>query len=217
MLTTSLPRPLCGPLATALTAARVSAGGATVPDAPMNVTVFDAGDGAAFGGGVVEISFDASLSDGGSAILSYTATSTPGGLTGTTADPGDLFLTVEGLTGGVEYTFTVHATNANGNSAESAASDPITPVTVPEAPTIDSVTDMGGGEVQVAFTPGGNGGSAITSYTAFADPPDANNSGLSPITVTVGVLDIEYTFTVIAINDAGDSLPSAPSEPITPT
>lgn len=60
----------------------------------------------------------------GPAATSFTATSTPGGLTGSgTASP----LTVTGLTNGTAYTFTVHATNASGNSGESAASNSVTP------------------------------------------------------------------------------------------
>lgn len=62
--------------------------------------------------------------DGGSAITGHTATSTPGSLTGTGSSP----ITVSGLTGGTPYTFTVHATNAVGDSLESAASNSVTPV-----------------------------------------------------------------------------------------
>jgi len=61
---------------------------------------------------------------GGAAVSVYTATSTPGSLTGTGASP----ITVSGLTNGTAYTFTVTATNANGTSAASAASNSATPV-----------------------------------------------------------------------------------------
>lgn len=62
---------------------------------------------------------------GGKAVTSYTVTSSPGGLTGTgSASP----ITVTGLTNGTAYTFTVTATNANGTSAASAASNSVTPV-----------------------------------------------------------------------------------------
>jgi hypothetical protein len=61
--------------------------------------------------------------DNGRPITGYTATSTPGGKTcssaGTTCD-------VVGLTGGTSYTFTVRATNAAGASKESAASNAVT-------------------------------------------------------------------------------------------
>mgnify|MGYP003872040983 CR=1 FL=1 len=60
---------------------------------------------------------------GGSAITTFTATSSPGGLTGTGSSP----ITVSGLTNGTAYTFTVTATNSNGTSSASAASNSVTP------------------------------------------------------------------------------------------
>ncbi|WP_286789963.1 fibronectin type III domain-containing protein, partial [Thioclava sp. UBA3469] len=57
-----------------------------------------------------QVSFSAPASNGGAPITTYTATATPGGLTGTstTASP----ITVNGLTNGTSYTFTVTATNS---------------------------------------------------------------------------------------------------------
>lgn len=70
------------------------------------------------------VAFDPPVENGGSPITGYTAISSPGGLThsGPTSP-----LVVTGLTTGTAYTFTVHATNAIGNSAESAASNSVTP------------------------------------------------------------------------------------------
>lgn len=94
----------------------------TAPSAPTSVNgTIDNGKSA--------ISFTAG-SDGGSPITSYTVTATDlsnpgaGGQTASgTASP----ITVNGLANGDNYTFTVHATNAIGNSPESAVSPIITP------------------------------------------------------------------------------------------
>ena len=73
----------------------------------------------------VEVSFTAPANPGYPATLSYTATSSPGGLTGTgSASP----ITVTGFSAGVAYTFTVTATNDTGTGPASAASNSVTPV-----------------------------------------------------------------------------------------
>lgn len=69
------------------------------------------------------VAFTESTNDGGSAITGHTATSTPGSFTGTGSSP----VNVTGLTNGTAYTFTVHSTNAIGNSPESASSNSVTP------------------------------------------------------------------------------------------
>ena len=61
---------------------------------------------------------------GGSAITSYTVTSSPGNITASGASSP---ITVTGLTNDTAYTFTVTATNANGTSAASSASSSVTP------------------------------------------------------------------------------------------
>lgn len=87
------------------------------PGAPTEVT------GAA-GGGQVTVSFTPPTNNGGSAITSYTVTSTPGNFTATGASSP---LVVTGLTNGTSYTFTVTATNALGAGPASAPSGSVTP------------------------------------------------------------------------------------------
>ena len=73
------------------------------------------------------ITFSAPAHDGGAAITTYVATSSPGGIRGTVSGPGSGEITVTGLTNGVDYTFTVTAINENGTSAPSSASNSVTP------------------------------------------------------------------------------------------
>jgi len=89
-----------------------------VPGAPTIGTA-TAGDASA------SVTFTAPANNGGSAITSYTVTSSPGGVTGTGASSP---VTVSGLTNGTAYTFTVTATNGTGTGPASAASNSVTPV-----------------------------------------------------------------------------------------
>lgn len=101
----------------AASAASNSITATTVPQAPTIGTATDAGTGTS-----VTVAYTAGAT-GGKAVSTYTATSSPGSLTGTGASP----ITVSGLTTGTAYTFTVTATNANGTSTASAASNSVTP------------------------------------------------------------------------------------------
>src|SRR5439155_255555 len=80
---------------------------ATVPGAPTAVT-------AKAGNASATVSWTAPLSNGGSAITSYTVTSSPAGATATAAATA---ATLAGPATGTAYTFTVIATNAIGNSS----------------------------------------------------------------------------------------------------
>jgi len=189
----------------------------TVPDAPTGVSAAVAGVS-----GQATVSFTAPVSNGGSAITSYTATSTPGIKTGTLTQAGSGTITVTGLTNGTAYTFTVVANNLAGASAASTpASNSVTPYTNPGAPTIGTAT-AGNGQASVAFTaPASNGGLPITNYTATSIPGSftgtVNQAGSGTITVTGLANGTAYTFTVIATNSGGaTSAASGVSGEVTP-
>jgi hypothetical protein len=119
--------------------------GATVPGTPAIGT-------AVAGGSKATISFTAPANDGGIPIKSYTVTSNPGSITATgAASP----ITVNGLTNGQPYTFTVVANNALGASAASAPSNSVTPMFQPISYYVNSST-------------GNDNNNGTTTGTAFA-------------------------------------------------
>jgi len=115
----------------------------TVPQAPTIGTA-TGGDASA------TVAYTAGAT-GGAAVSAYTATSSPGSLTGTGASP----ITVSGLTNGTAYTFTVTATNANGTSIASAASNSVTPVSPTSYESIASFTPTSGNSVTFSSIPQG--------------------------------------------------------------
>jgi hypothetical protein len=186
-----------------------------VPNAPTIGTATDVGTGRAFNNGAATVTFTAPTWTGGLPITGYTVTSSPGGYTGTgSSSP----ITVAGLQSNTNYTFTVRATNAIGQSAASAASNSILATTVPQAPTIGTATDLGTGtSVSVAFTGNATGGKAVSTYTATSSPSSiTGSSASSPITVSGLTAGTAYTFTVTATNANGTSTASAASNSVTP-
>ncbi len=100
-----------------------------VPGAPTSVLASATGSGGA------QIEWTAPVDDGGSPIIDFTVTSTPGALTCTADAPSTSCTIASGFDPGRGYTFTVTARNAAGSSIPSAASDEIIP-----DPTFDFTT-----------------------------------------------------------------------------
>ena len=141
--------------------------GATVPAAPASVT-------AAGGNGQATVSWTAPASNGGSAITSYTVTSSPAGAIQTVAAPATS-ATVTGLTNGTAYTFTVTATNVAGTGTPSLASNAVTPVAPPAVATWPRASLAGLTTAQVG----------TSSIVTQAGPITAATTGV-PVTISWG-------------------------------
>jgi hypothetical protein len=187
----------------------------TAPGAPTSVTATSTGATTA------NVSFTAPASNGGATITSYTATSSPGGITGSVSQATSGTIAMTGLTAGTAYTFTVRATNSAGTGSASSASNSITTVGAPSAPTSVVATATGKRSATVSFVaPASNNGSVVTSYTATSTPGGITQTltqatggsftfdGLQPGTA--------YTFAVTATNAIGTSA-AATSNSVTTT
>lgn len=182
----------------------------TLPSAPTGVT-------AQRGNGSATVSWTPGA-DGGDAITGYTITSNPA-TTPVTAAGNATSVAFPGLTNGTSYTFTVVATNGAGNSPASAPSAPVVPATVPAAPTNVTAT-AGDASATVSWTASAaNGGSPITGYKVTSSPGGKTatvGADATQAVVTDLTNDTAYTFTVVALNDVGESAPSDPSAAVTP-
>ncbi|MBC3926687.1 fibronectin type III domain-containing protein [Undibacterium sp. CY21W] len=175
---------------------------AATPGAPTGVT-------ATAGNAQASVAFTAPASDGGSAILDYTVTSSPGGFTATgAASP----LNVTGLTNGQAYTFTVTARNANGSGTASSASTAVTPKatqtitfnppgaqTFGTTPTLTATASSGLTPTFTSTTTGVctiTSGGALTFVTAGSCTINADQAGNAAFSAAATV---PQTFTVNAI------------------
>ncbi len=185
---------------------------AVVPGQPTSVTAATSTPNQA------TVTFSAPGFNGGSTILYYLASSTPGNFTGTSSGAP---IVVSSLTNGTSYTFAVYAVNAAGTSTPSSASNAVTPIGVPGAPT-GAVATAGNTQAVVNFSaPGSTGGSQITGYTVTSSPVGGTdtNAGTTALTHTVTGLanGTPYTFTVTATNVVGTGSASSASSPVTPS
>jgi hypothetical protein len=124
------------------------------------------------------------------------------------------------LTPNTYYTFTVYATNALGNSPQSAPSNQVRTWGPPDAPTIGFASLSGTSAADVSYTaPAYNGGAPITSYQAVSNPGGYTGyvatSGSGSIYVSGLQPNTTYNFRVFANNIYGDSPYSGFSNTIT--
>ena len=147
------------------------------------------GTATATGTTTATVSFTSPASDGGSTILSYTATSNPGSITATITQAGSGTISVTGLSPATSYTFTITALNNSGPSPSSGTSNSITTYATGISPLFSSASSYDGRfTVQIkdydeAFT---------YEVTASAGSISVNATGL----ITVNSLSPDQTVTV---------------------
>lgn len=190
-----------------------------VPDSPTIGTATNVGTSRPYNNGAATVTFTPAVT--GPSATSYTVTAYQSGTaTGLTATGSSSPLTVTGLSSNIAYTFLVKATNASGDSLNSSQTSSVTITTVPDAPTISSISRTNDTTVSVAFTAGANGGSAITSYTMATTPSLAvtvtgTSSPLSA-SASFSASPTTYTATLTAVNANGSSIASTASSAFNP-
>lgn len=123
--------------------------------------------------------------------------------------------------GTIYYYVEVTNTNADATVTQTAtiSSDiaRVTVISVPNAPTRVSAV-AGDSQATVSFAaPADDGGDAVRSYEVTVSPGGAViQATASPVTVTELTNGTSYTFTVTAVNTAGRSAASDPSNAVTP-
>ncbi|MFC4306858.1 polysaccharide lyase family 8 super-sandwich domain-containing protein [Cohnella boryungensis] len=181
----------------------------SVPDAPANVYAVGL-DGAA------EVSFAAPIDNGGSEITGYKVTAWANGEAVTTVEGTDSPITVAGLTNGTAYTFTVAATNAQGDSAASEPSNEVIPSadagTVPASPA-NLTAAPGDRSVTLRWHASAESVTySVYQYQGMTAPADPGNWQLVQASVTEATYAVtgltngtRYAFAVKAVDERGES------------
>jgi hypothetical protein len=183
----------------------------------------------AIGATTATVSFTAPSGNGGSSITSYTATSNPGGITGSITQAGSGTITVTGLTPSTSYTFTVKATNSIDTSSASSASASITTnVSAPaftlssssESKTVNTaltgytISSTGGAIASYAISPAAPAGLTFNTTTGLLSgtPTSVAPATTYTITATNATSSTTQTFTltvtavpVVATNSAAEA------------
>ncbi len=183
------------------------------PSAPQNLAV-------TYGNASVDLTWDAPASDGGAAVSSYTVEYTWSGGSSSKTNITSTSTTVDSLTNGTLYTFTVVALNTYGTGT---SSDPVTatPLSTPGAPS-GLTASVQNASIGLSWSaPASNGGASVTSYTVSYTWSGGSDSatGISGTSTTITSLTngTAYTFAVAAVNSegTGTSSGSATATPAT--
>jgi hypothetical protein len=172
----------------------------TAPGAPTSVVATTTGKQSA------TVSFAPPTSDGGSVITSYTAVSTPGGISRTLTQAGSGTFTFDNLQPGTAYRFAVTATNAIGTSVQTS-SNSITTIAIFVASIsslsfVDDGTGTGGKITwsgkninSVLYTGPASSYPGPYNYGAFTSGWNGRIRNLTP--------DTQYTISLYAISVEG--------------
>ena len=180
----------------------VDATPSAVPDAPTSID-------AVGGDSMITVNWTAPDNTGGADITGYTATAfAPGyGYSTCTGGPTDTTCDITDLVNGVNYTITVIATNATGDSVASSSTS-ATPAGNPTAPTGVTAT-AGNTQITVSWSASHANGSDITAYTAStSDGSSCDTTGALTCVITGLTNGTSYSISVVATNGVGDSDPS---------
>ncbi len=147
--------------------------------------------------------------------FTYQVVANPGGLGCTTSEQS---CRIEGLTNGVDYSFTISASNSAGQGPGGVLG-PVRPLGPPSAPTgVQAFLEDKGVALVTWGSPSTDGGTPITRFVAVSEP-----DGFA--CETTGALECKirglsngqvYTFRVTAFNAIGQSVASEASPPAVP-
>ncbi|MFL5757831.1 MAG: fibronectin type III domain-containing protein, partial [Chloroflexota bacterium] len=151
-------------------------------------------------------------SDGGSPILSFTATANPGGFSCITAS---VSCQLEGLTNGTAYTVSVTASNAVGTSG---ASNTLvaTPFQLPSAPRAVATSPNLASGVGLSWSaPASTGTGPLTGYRIYRGTDTSGQVAIATVGNVLSYTDTfvtnasTYYYTVAALNQYGESVRSS--------
>lgn len=183
-------------------AASEPSNGVTLAGAPLPAREVKA----APGNGTVTITW-APADGNGAPVTGYVVTASPGGRT-VSVGAGATQAVFPELTNGVQYTFSVVATNAVGSST--AATVSATPATVPAQPSKPKAK-VKGSKVTITWSPVAANGSPVTAYRVGGGKVKVKTvNGTATKVVFPKVKRGVHRITVTAVNGVGESLASTP-------
>jgi hypothetical protein len=191
------------------------------PGAPTITSVTDSSSTLAYSSTAGELDVVFVPSGLGGTPTQFNAFTTTGGHSGFTT-VGDT-VTITGLTPGTAYTVYGNAQNGSGTSTNTDNASPVTPTTLPQAPTIGTATVNAAGNPVVNWTLNSSAGKNITAITItpYLNGTTAGTAATAATTsstsyIFTGLVDnSSYTFKVKTTTANGNSPDSSASNSVT--